>query len=571
MKIERVRIQKFRSIDDISIRIGQVLAIVGQNNAGKSHILRALNSFFNFSDEQQDFLNQSHAFSLKSRPKIEIVFSDISGNDHIPDQYLVSNKLTLRFTYRWDRNAPTYSVIKGREIQTISTETFQILIGAFCFIYVPIVRNSDSTFSSESGIAYTLLKTVVEQQVAKRNTLQPLVDKLYKKVESTSLETAEKLIKRYYPFGKNTDFRLHIADVNIIDTIIRNITLELIENSQNNDIKNCGSGIQSAIYFAISMATSMEGNNTYMVGIEEPELNMHPQAQQMLIESLKNIENYPNTQFIMTTHSTVIIDRLGHEAIVLCRKIKGDTRDIITTASQTCEDFYAKYQIEEDRYSRFFEYKNSDFFFSNYVIITESPIDGGIIAHILNNIGICPTDQGITFIPTNGEKNLKYPYAIVKELNIPFFCVVDRDVFQPYNANSKKDSINEHGIPTYKTELKSSSPICDIISASDKQILLRHLQTGRYEQALNVLDKYSIITMRYATELDLLACASYFKFFCDVLNIPPEKRTPRLLAIERSNAIKQLDIICAVLDKSPMRNLPASYRAIIRKTRSILL
>lgn len=383
MKIERIRIQKFRSIDDVSIRTGQVLAIVGQNNAGKSHILRALNAFFNFGNEQKDFLNQSHAFSLKSRPKIEVVFSDIAENDNIPSQYLSSNKLTLRFTYRWDRKTPTYEVIKGRESQTVSNEVFQSLISSFCFIYVPIVRNSDSAFSSEYGIAYTLLKSIVEQQVAKRNTLQPLIEKLCKKVEHTSLETAQKRIKKYYPFEKNTDFQLHISDVDIIDMIIRHVTLELIENSQNNDIRNCGSEIQSAIYFAISLAASMECNHSYMVGIEEPELNMHPQAQQMLVESLKNTEKYPNTQFIMTTHSTVIIDRLGHESIVLCRKIKGDTRDIITTASQTCEDFYVKYQIQEERYSSFFEYKNSDFFFSNYVIITESPIDCRIFSHIL--------------------------------------------------------------------------------------------------------------------------------------------------------------------------------------------
>lgn len=570
MKIERIRIQKFQSIDDVSIRIGQVLAIVGQNNAGKSHILRALNSFFNFSDEQKDFLNQSHVFSSQSRPKIEIVFSDITKDDHILDQYLVSNKLTLRFTYRWDRKTPTYEVIKGREKQTISSETFQSLISTFRFIYVPIVRNSDSTFSSENGIAYTLLRTIVAQQVAKRNTLQPLVEKLYKKVESTSLETAERRIKKYYPFEKNTDFRLHIADADIIDTIIRNITLELIENSQNNDIRNCGSGIQSAIYFAISLATSMESSHSYMVGIEEPELNMHPQAQQTLIESLKNLKKYPNTQFIMTTHSTVIIDRLGHESIVLCRKVKGDTRDIVTTVSQTSEDFWGKYEMQEERYSSFFEYKNSDFFFSNYVIITESSIDSGIITHILEKSGIHPTETGITFIPANGEKNIKYPYAIVKELNIPFFCVVDRDVFQPYNAENRKASINERGVPTYRAELKTSSPICGIILDSDKQTLLEHLKSGRYEQALNVLGKYSIIVMRYAIEIDLLTCTSFFESFCDVLNVLPENRSPYFLAMEKSNVIKRLDIICAVLDRSSMRNLPTSYRAVIRKTRAML-
>lgn len=571
MKIERIRIQKFRSIDDASIRIGQVLAIVGQNNAGKSHVLRALNSFFNFSDEQKNFSNQSHVFSSRSRPKIEVTFSDITEVDHIPEEHLFSNKLTLRFTYRWDRKTPTYEVIRGRENQSISPETFQTLTSTFRFIYVPIVRNSDSAFSSENGIAYTLLRAVVKQQIARRDTLQPLVEKLYKKIENTSLDNAERRIKKYYPFEKNTDFRLQISDVDVIDTIIRNVTLELVENSQNNDIRDCGSGIQSAIYFAISLASSMENDLSYMVGIEEPELNMHPQAQQRLLESLKDVRKYPNTQFVMTTHSTVMIDRLGHEAIALCRKGQGETRDIVTTILQTGEDFWEKYQIQEEPYSRFFEYKNSDFFFSNYVIITESSIDCGIITHILEKSGINPSELGITFIPANGEKNIKYPYSIVKELEIPFFCVVDRDVFQPYAGENRKSSIDEYGIPNYEPKLKLTSPLCGLLSDSDKNLLLRYLTGGKYAQALEVLDKYSIITMRYAIEIDLLACDSFFQAFCDVLSIDERDRNPRFLAIERSKAIKKLETVCEVLDQISTRNLPASYRAVIRKARELFL
>lgn len=571
MKIERINIQKFRSIDNVSIRTGQVLAIVGQNNTGKSHVLRALNSFFNFSDEQKDFLNQSHVFSSRSRPRIEIVFSDISETDQIPENYLFSNKLTLRFTYRWDRKTPTYEVIIGRDKQTISNEFFQSLIGTFRFIYVPIVRNSDSSFSSENGIAYTLLKTIVRQQVARRDTLQPLVEKLYKKVENTSLDIAKKRIKKYYPFEKDTDFHLQISNADVIDTIIHNVTLELIENSQNNDIRNCGSGIQSAIYFAISLATAMENDFSYMVGIEEPELNMHPQAQQRLLDSMKDVEKYPNTQFVMTTHSTVMIDRLGHESVALCRKIKGNTRDIITTISQTCEDFWEKYQMQEERYSSFFEYKNSDFFFSNYVIITESSIDSGIITHILEKSRIFPSEIGITFIPANGKNNIKYPYSIVKELGIPFFCVVDRDVFQPYDGEDRKASIDGYGMPTYKAELTLSSPLCGLIAESDRGSLLTSLTNGKYLQTLEILNKYSIVAMRYAIEIDLLACSSCFQAFCDTLSINEENRTPRFLAIERSKTIKRLDVICTVLDRISIRNLPTSYKEIIKKTRKMII
>ena len=89
--------------------------------------------------------------------------------------------------------------------------------------------------------------------------------------------------------------------------------------------------------------------------------------------------------------------------------------------------------MTEERYSNFFEYKNSDFFFSDYVIIIESPVDCGIITHLLEASNICPAEQGITFVPANGEKSVKYPYAIVKELI--FVCAA----FWRYNWYRKSD------------------------------------------------------------------------------------------------------------------------------------
>ena len=60
MKIAALQIQKFRSIDNTTITMDQMLAIVGANNVGKSHFLRALNAFFNYDDEKEAFLSQDH-------------------------------------------------------------------------------------------------------------------------------------------------------------------------------------------------------------------------------------------------------------------------------------------------------------------------------------------------------------------------------------------------------------------------------------------------------------------------------------------------------------------------------
>ena len=569
MKIHSIHIQKFRSIDDAIMEFDQVLALVGQNNAGKSHVLRALNAFFNFEDEKNEFLNLDHMFSSRARPKIIVSFSNITTDDQVDPTYVHNNLLTIKFTYRWDRHAPIYEVLLGNNAVTIDIDAFKDITKYFKYIYIPIVRNYGVAFSKDNGLAYALLKNVLQQQIANRNTIQPIVSKLNEKVNTTVFKQAIKLIEQYYPFSNDSKFKLKANDIDLIDTMLHDVTLSLVENTQVNEINNCGSGIQSAVFFAISLAISMGSNINHLIGVEEPELNMHPQAQRQLIDALKNSTKYPNAQFILTTHSTVIVDKLGHSSIALCRKQKGATRDIITTIAQIDNDFWTKYQMTEERYYNFFAYKNSDFVFSNYIIITESTNDCNVVSALLNYYGVDVESLGISLIPSSGEKSVKYPYSIAKELAIPFLCIVDRDVFQPYINNDRKSSLDEKGIPQYRNELKTSSPILDLIAENDKTKILEYLSNNQYKELCNLLKQYNIICMRYALEVDLVNCSSYCEAFCNYLNIVGNNRTSTFLLTERGNKIKDYDVITNVLQNTSTKNLPASYKQIVQHIKKL--
>lgn len=570
MKIHSIQIQKFRSINDSTIVFKQILALVGANNVGKSHVLRALNAFFNFNEEREFFLNEAHLYSKKSRPRITVTFDEISEEDAIAEDYLYNGKLIIKFTYRWDRKNPSYEVIKGTEKKAIDIDTFKQITEHFTYVYIPIIRDYDAAFSYNGGVAYKLLRQIFQTQTANRNNLQPVADRLITRVEQSIYKPALVKIKQYYPFKKGQDFKMHARNADIIDLILRNVTLILIEDSQENGIDNCGSGIQSAVFFAISIALAITDHCNYLVGVEEPELNMHPQAQRQLIEALKEENNYPRSQFILTTHSTVIIDRLGHEAIALCRKNRGEKRDVVTTITQTSQDFLDRYNLEEERYYNFFDFKNSDFFFSNFIIITESPNDCKVVQHLLELSGVDIETLGISLIPLDGERSIKYPYAIARELDIPFLCIVDRDVFQPYKNDKRESSLDSEGIPEYKSEFKTGSPILELIDDSDKPSLLTALSKDKYREVLSLLEKYHIITMKYALELDLISCPSYCTGFCDVLRVATENRTKSYLLKNMGKTIKKYMTINEVIDNQGTKNLPMSYRQIINHVKKMV-
>ena len=64
MRIEEVKIKNFRSIKSATFRMNKITAVVGENNAGKTAVLRAINAVLNYMDEEMSFKNKTHLGSI---------------------------------------------------------------------------------------------------------------------------------------------------------------------------------------------------------------------------------------------------------------------------------------------------------------------------------------------------------------------------------------------------------------------------------------------------------------------------------------------------------------------------
>lgn len=77
MKLTHLRIQNFRSCREMSLEIGNMHALVGANNAGKSSVLRALEFLFNPSSKllnEESFWNKDTTLEIR----VEAIFSDLT-------------------------------------------------------------------------------------------------------------------------------------------------------------------------------------------------------------------------------------------------------------------------------------------------------------------------------------------------------------------------------------------------------------------------------------------------------------------------------------------------------------
>lgn len=92
---------------------------------------------------------------------------------------------------------------------------------------------------------------------------------------------------------------------------LRDVLLSTIKDYEKFSIKDASSGEQSIILSILGIASKIKDN--CLILIDEPEICLHPQWQETYIDILtKTFDKYKNCQFIIATHSPLIISRLSH-------------------------------------------------------------------------------------------------------------------------------------------------------------------------------------------------------------------------------------------------------------------
>ena len=102
MKIKTVQISNYNSIKNIKIIVGDMLNLVGQNNAGKSNVLRALDLFFN--PTIQKITEETYHNRNTSEPiEIVIEFWKLTNSEkEIFTSYIIDDILKIKRRFSWN-------------------------------------------------------------------------------------------------------------------------------------------------------------------------------------------------------------------------------------------------------------------------------------------------------------------------------------------------------------------------------------------------------------------------------------------------------------------------------------
>jgi putative ATP-dependent endonuclease of the OLD family len=568
MQLRTVTLKHFRSIKDCTINIGDVTALVGENNSGKSSLLRALNLFFNYKKEHDDLITDKHQYSPHSRIQIILTFCELPNDAEIQSK-ASGDGLVLKLQFMGASKSRKLSYKKGRDWKTIDPDFIEYISTHIGFVLIPPTRSKEEISWQEETLLRMCVDAYLGQATSNRDTFTRKFTEAARELENRALNKIAKRAKDFYSLRHDFDYSISYKSNLTYKDFLTSIDFKVREKDKLYDLEDCGTGIQSLTIIALHrLLAEIEGRNV-IFGLEEPETNLHPQAQKELIHSIKEAaENNEFSQIICTTHSPVVIDQLLHQQVKLFRKVPESKRGFKTEVSEIDDQFFEVNDITEYKYIRFHQYRNSEFFFSKYVVIVEGEGDAEVIKLLLKKSGYDLDFYGVSFIHLDGVKSLKYPVAIVRELGLPNLIVVDKDFFFPYKNASKANSRNSDGFFQYEYTFKSDPLIRRLLPSARNRSAIQSAFKKNHTKAQDKLDSHGIVCMRYCLEMDLLFPSKGAELAYDICNIPVEKQNKRELLLKRHDQIKKPLVLNHIVENLPDTSLP---RSLLRIRKHLLL
>ena len=376
MKLSKLKLMNYRCFgpEEQVIHIGKLTTFIGNNSAGKTAALSALNCLF--SENSSDRILRRSDFHLPKeiRPDemqrqelyIEAVFefeelkTATGGEYAIPIffQHLVvdnpegSPYLRIRLEATWEKSNTIEGSIDSKISYITCPESADIEdayrtdasrrdLDKIRVIYVPAVRDPSRQLKNASGTMMYQIMSSINWSEETKETIHSKIKELNEAFEkekgisifSTSLDERWKNYdsdERY----STASLRFNSSD---IETSIRKteVVFEPTVTGKAYTIDQMGDGLRSLFYISLvdsildvehQMQQEKETDPEHtsfsktppvltIVALEEPENHIAPHLLGKLVRNLQDIARKGNAQAIMTSHAPAIIKRIDPETL----------------------------------------------------------------------------------------------------------------------------------------------------------------------------------------------------------------------------------------------------------------
>lgn len=450
----RVVIRNFRTCQDVDVFLFDITPLVGQNNAGKTTILRAIKALLSADAkaDASDRADPSKPIELIGKiegvtPAVLAAMANEAQKTAIAP-FVENDTLWLRSSsgpdLKWKRTIwdPTSGV--GPDGIPINFRDFPTGIQAPLRVLFPEVVHIEAMKNLEDDIAKAkakstmreLLDMLAGQVLAEKTEIQEAMDRVHALLttagnasEAASRQgfddEASRNLELFFPgYGIETKF----APVKVED-FFKNAQLSVTEPyGPARPFDEVGAGTQRGIQMALvqmlgQRRTPTNAAQKILLLIDEPELFMHPQAARRIRETLKKLSTR-GFQVVFTTHSPEMLSRETVQQTVVVRREEATG----TMAKQPAATLVEAMKAKGAANSLFSLDVMADTFFSHTVVLTEGESDARMLrASYEMVVGIPPDVDALAFVPVDACTSIRPAQRILREMGMTAIAVADLD------------------------------------------------------------------------------------------------------------------------------------------------
>lgn len=470
-RLKKITIENFRSIGEEPVEIEfpteYPTILLGENNAGKSNIIRAIELMFGEYHPKYKKLDNYDHFNRQETTKISID-AEVSGFES-----------RLGRSGEFSCGGFKYDCVKGSDsnfaaIQAENGEQNIYVSNNLREELLCVVVNAEQNLNYQLSYSskFTLLSKVTKafhDKLIEDTERVGRLKEMFETIKSTFLEVEE--------FGVFNENMSTIAgqmlsnmshalqfDFTAYDpsNYFKTLRVHPSEDGETRAYEELGTGQQQilALSFAHAYAKSFLGQGLIFI-LDEPEAHLHPLAQKWLAKQMFKMAQ-DGLQLIITTHSPYFINLEFINGIYLVYKNE-QTQVSNTSASELaefCRDTGAA-KADEKTIIPFYSSHSKPHilngFFAKKIILVEGETEELALPFYFEKIGLDTLKEGIAIIGVSGKGNLAKWWRLFTCYEIPTFVCFDNDSKDDKKGNKRAEALNAIGIDDGKiTELLTS-------------------------------------------------------------------------------------------------------------------
>ncbi|MCS5694996.1 ATP-dependent nuclease [Desulfofundulus thermocisternus] len=519
IKLNTIGIKNYRNLDGIKVSFDPVINfLVGETNLGKSNLLKLLDTIFNrTSFNEADFSKCKKPIEISLKLTLDDVEIGLFEDLFDPHESKTINIIARQETI--DDNIQFFHQESGTNIPPSSVRCLN-------YIYYDSLRNpaNELTFDKRKGVGRFLnhifnkfieAEGIEEIDFINRNGMEKILKFINENLSK---------IKSFQEFSI-----LANLEEDIHNLLARIVTLK---DENNLDLHNSGYGVQFLSLICLTILEKLLIISRYksekgifeddkgkkyislLLGLDEPEIHLHPYMQRSLIKYLMNIIANKDLGFMQVISDIFSIDRLLGQIIICTHSpniILSDYKQIIRfykdskgkIVVKNGRDISLRGDVEKHLLKNMPYVKEA--FFSKCVILVEGDTELGALPVFAETLNIDLDDHGISIIQAGSAESIPPLMEMLKQFEIKAVGLMDGDKYERYKDvknlyfTDKKDF--EEEIVSFCFEKNEVDILKNIIISHEPKGLRRKIQKGALNQTIK---KYNLTMEEVKEDYDFM-------------------------------------------------------------------